>query len=138
MLPSLTSSNGPTSRVLLADVIPWIYIDSPALYIAHTMSSVLPDRSGVRKLYCTVEFFSALKFFTIEVESYSQTPDDQSLVCDCGVLYREPTILMSFTTCTIFTMQLSRTWSSFHTCTIQRWLLCSAPGMATIIVKFPR
>ena len=33
VLPSL---NGRTSHILLADVIPWIYIDSPALYIAHT------------------------------------------------------------------------------------------------------
>ena len=76
-----------------------IYIDSPALYIARTSlagqplqergwparlstHSVPPDRSEVRKLYCAVEFFSALKLFTIEVESNSQTPDDQSLVCD--------------------------------------------------------
>ena len=36
VLPSLTSSDGRTLHVLLADVIPWIYIDSPALYIAHT------------------------------------------------------------------------------------------------------
>ena len=36
LLPSLTSSDGRTSRVLLADVIPWIYIDSPAQYIART------------------------------------------------------------------------------------------------------
>ena len=109
MLPSLTSSDGRTSRVLLADVIPWIYIDSPALYIARTMSSVPPDRSGVQKLYCAVEFFSALKFFTIKVESYSQTPDDQSLVCDCDVLYRAPTIFTTFTTFTISTMQLPYT-----------------------------
>ena len=34
-LPSLMSSDGQTSCVLLADIIPWIYIDSPALYIAH-------------------------------------------------------------------------------------------------------
>jgi hypothetical protein len=45
VLPSLTSSNGRTSRVLLSDVIPRIYIASPALYIARTMSSVPPDRS---------------------------------------------------------------------------------------------
>ena len=45
MLPSLTSSDGRTLRVLLADVIPWIYIDSPALYIARTMSSMPPDHS---------------------------------------------------------------------------------------------
>ena len=36
VLPSLTSSDSQTSHVLLADVIPWIYIDSPALYIART------------------------------------------------------------------------------------------------------
>ena len=36
VLPSLTSSDGQTSHVLLADIIPWIYIDSPALYIART------------------------------------------------------------------------------------------------------
>ena len=82
VLPSLTSSDGRTSRVLLGDVISWIYIDSPALYIACTMSSVPSDRSEVWKLYCAVEFFSALKLFTIEVESHSQTPDDESLVCD--------------------------------------------------------
>ena len=42
VLPSLTSSGGQTSHVLLADVIPWIYnnIDSPALYIAHTSYSL--------------------------------------------------------------------------------------------------
>ncbi len=45
VLPSLTSSDGWTSHVLLADVIPWIYIDSPKLYIACTMSSMLLDRS---------------------------------------------------------------------------------------------
>ena len=47
-----------------------------------------------------------MKFFTIEVESHSQIPDDQSLVCDWGKLYHEPNILTTFTTCTISTMQL--------------------------------
>ena len=34
VLPSLTSSDGRTSHVLLADIMPWIYIDNPALYIS--------------------------------------------------------------------------------------------------------
>ena len=34
VLPSLTSSDGRTSHVLLADVMPWIYINNPALYIS--------------------------------------------------------------------------------------------------------
>ena len=125
VLPSLTSSDGRTSRILLADVILWIYyIDSPALYIARTMNSVPLDQSEVRKLYCAVEFFSALKLFTIEVESHSQTPDDQSLVCDWGILYCEPTILTIFTTCTISTMQLPWTWSSFHNNTVAAAAYC--------------
>ena len=43
VLLSLTSSDGRTSHVLLVDVIPWIYIGSPTLYIARTMSSVPSD-----------------------------------------------------------------------------------------------
>ena len=40
----------------------WIYIDSPALYIARSMSSVPPDRSEVlNKLYYAVEFFSMIE-----------------------------------------------------------------------------
>ena len=78
VLPSLMSSDGQTSRILLADVhvIPWICIDSPALHIARTMSSV-PQTD--LKLYCAIKFFSAIeasKLVTIEVESWhSQTPD---------------------------------------------------------------
>ena len=81
VLPSLTRSDGQTSRILLADIIPWIYIDSPALYIACTMSSVPLDQSEA--IYCAIEFFSVIeasKLVTIEVESHSQTPDDPSLV----------------------------------------------------------
>ena len=110
LLPSLTSNNSWTSRVLLTDIIPWIYIDSPALYIARSMSSVLLDQSEVWTLYCAVKFFSALKLFTIKVESHSQTHDDQSLASlrlkRCIVLYHEPTILTTFTIHTISTMQL--------------------------------
>ena len=78
----LSSSNGRTSCVLLADIIPWIYIDSPVLNIARTMSSVR-YRTDL-KLYCAIEFsvIEALKLVTIEVESHSQTPDNSSLVCD--------------------------------------------------------
>ena len=75
VLPSLMSSDGQTSRILLADVIPWICIDSPALHIARTMSSV-PQTD--LKLYCTIKFsaIEASKLVTIEVESWhSQTPD---------------------------------------------------------------
>ena len=96
VLPSLTSSDGRTSRILLTDVIPWIYIDSPALYIARYMSSVPLDQSEVQTLYCTVKFFLALKLFTIKVESHSQTHDDPSLASlrlrRRIILYHEPTI----------------------------------------------
>ena len=57
-----------------------------------------------------------MKFVTIEVESHS--PDDPSLVCDWGAgidtRYGEPTTMTSFTTYTTSTVQLLRTWSSFH------------------------
>ena len=43
-----------------------------------TMSSVPSDQSSCT--YCAVEFFLALKFFTIEVQRHSQIPDDTRLV----------------------------------------------------------
>ena len=57
-------------------------INSCALYITRTMSSVSLDRSEVQKLYCTVEFsvIEASKLVTTEVESHSQTPYHPSLV----------------------------------------------------------
>ena len=64
---------------LQADIIPWLSIDSPALYIARTVNSVpLVDM----KFGSFTTLLNSLKLFTIEVESHSQTHDDPSLVCD--------------------------------------------------------
>ena len=89
VLPSLTSSNGWTSCVLLADVIPWIYVDSPALYIARTMSmSSMPTRPiwSCTALLSSSSVIEALKLVTIIC--HSQTPDVDSV----------PTIMTTFTT----------------------------------------
>ena len=69
VLPSLTSSDSRTSHILLADVIPWIYIDSPALiYSTHHCHKGLArarlqqcDQPELRKEYCVVEFVSVIE-----------------------------------------------------------------------------
>ena len=73
------------------------------LYVAHTMSCVPPDRSEVWKLYCAIEFFSAieaLKLVTIKLKSHSQTPDDPPASMHDIILYCEPTVMTTFTTYT--------------------------------------
>jgi hypothetical protein len=84
VLPSLISTADRTSRVLLAYMIP-----SYAIYSTHhTSLAVLPlhkeyvqchatTNLEVRKLYCAVNFVSAIEAWkpvTIEVESRSHTP----------------------------------------------------------------
>ena len=81
MLPSLTSTDGQTSRVFLAYVMPWINKASLTLYIACIIVKGLArtrlqrdQQPEVRKVHCAVEFVSvieALKLVTIEVESRS-------------------------------------------------------------------
>ena len=72
VLPFLISAAGQITCVLLAYVIPLIYIASLAV-----CSVPRHDRPEVWKLYCLVKFVSmieALKFVTIEAESWSHTP----------------------------------------------------------------
>jgi hypothetical protein len=51
VLLSLTSTVGQTSRVLLADVIPWINMASLALYIARTMSRLIWSSEAVLRCW---------------------------------------------------------------------------------------
>ena len=84
MLPSLISTDGRTSHVLLAYVMPWTNEASLALYniariIVKGLASVpCRDQPEVWKLYCAVDFITVIeasKLVTIEVESRSlQTP----------------------------------------------------------------
>ena len=117
MLPSLMSSNGRILCVLLADVILWIYIDSPVLYIARTMCNVPPNQSEA--ILCYQVFLCNWSFETchyrgqeplpmIWVQSATEAAASIHDV-DCA-----PTIMTTFTTYTTSTMQLLRTWSSFH------------------------
>ena len=103
MLPSLTSTDGRTSHVLLADVIPWIYIASPALYIARTVSNMPPDQSEVQKLYYTVDFFSmieASQLVTMEVKRCSRTPSESATETLASIRDVDcvPTMVTTFTT----------------------------------------
>jgi hypothetical protein len=81
VLPSLTSTAGRTSRVLLAYVILWINKASLVLYIHvariihHACSAPCHERLEVWKLYRAVEFVSVIeasKLVTIEAGSWSQ------------------------------------------------------------------
>ena len=102
MLPSLTSTDGRTSHVLLADVILWIYIASPALYIARTVSNMPPDQSEVQKLYYTVEFsvIEASQLVTMEVKRYSRTPSESATETPASIRDVDcvPTMVTTFTT----------------------------------------
>ena len=95
VLPSLTSSDGRTSRVLQADVILWIYIDSPALYITCTMSSVPPDQSS-----CTALLSSSSSFETFHYQG--QEPLSEASLRlrhqHRTIQYSELIILTTFTT----------------------------------------
>ena len=88
VLPSLTSGDGWTSHILLADVIPWIYIDSPMLYIARTTSSVPLDCSEAVLdcwvLLCTCDWsFETCHYWGQEpLSDYRWS--ESSVVCNWG------------------------------------------------------
>ena len=79
VLPSLTSSNSWISRVLLADVILWMYIDSPALYIARTMSSVPLDRSEA--ILCYRVLLCDWSFETCHYRGWEPLSDSRCRLC---------------------------------------------------------
>jgi hypothetical protein len=109
VLLSLTSTAGRTSRVLLADVIPWTNIASLALhvYIARAMS-----RTNLKfdwKLYCTSSsspVFEESKLVTVELESRSQR------LRRCGSYTMYALYWWPLTISTIRTIQLLGMWSS--------------------------
>ena len=81
-LLSLRSTAGRTSRVLLADVIPWINKASLALYIACKLCA-MPRPTWCSGAVCCMHIILIwrcrirllwLKIISVEVESWSQTP----------------------------------------------------------------
>ena len=85
---SLISTTSRTSRILLADVIPWMNKASLALYIARTLCAMpWPIRRSEAVWHCRVRLLW-LKIVSVEVESRSQTPSLQ-LRCRhrCGLDY---------------------------------------------------
>ena len=77
VLPSLTSTAGQTSRILLAYVILWINKASLVLHVYKALTVSCHNRSEVWKLYCTIEFISLWSGIeTIEVS--------QLHLCDWG------------------------------------------------------
>ena len=74
VLLSLISTADRTSRVLLADVIPWINKASLVLYIARTLCAMpRPTWCSEAVWRCRVRLLW-LKIVSVEVESRSQTP----------------------------------------------------------------
>ena len=79
VLLSLTSTTGRTSRVLLADVIPWINKASLVLYIVCTLCATL------RPTWCSEAVWRCrvcllwLKIISVEVQSRLQTPSSMWL-----------------------------------------------------------
>ena len=126
----LSSTAGQTSRVLLADVIPWIKLIKLALCytcILHA-SCIVPchNWSEARKLYCTIEFVSCdWSIETCHCMSRSRVGLRLHL-CDWGTgvdvacrLCMHYIYWWPFTLCIIRTMQLLGMWSS-----VALWAVC--------------
>ena len=85
-LLSPTSTTGQTSRVLLADVIPWINKASVALYIAHIMPCIMHATTDLKfgsynVLSSLSPVIEASKLVPVEVESLSSVIEMPASIC---------------------------------------------------------